>query len=79
MGEKQSYHDFSKKKMEVRMIEGFSLACQVNKENPPASRWGLRTLVYICDLAKEKVSGLSPSGAMSSDVNRNSFPEQVQF
>lgn len=60
------------------MIEGFSLACQINKENPPASRWGLRTL-YICDLAKEKVSGLSPSGAMSSDVNRNSFPGQIQF
>lgn len=71
-------HDFSKKKMEVWMIEGFSLACQINKENPPASRWGLRTL-YICDLAKEKVSGLSPSGAMSSDVNRNSFPGQIQF
>lgn len=52
----------------AKIIEKISLLPDWNREHSC-------TLMYICDLAKE-VSGLSPSGAVSSDVAWTSFSEQ---
>lgn len=53
----------------AKTIEKISLLPDWNREH-------YYTLMYIRDLAKE-VSGLSPSGAVSSDVAWTSFSEQV--
>lgn len=52
----------------AKIIEKISLLPDWNREHSC-------TLMYIRDLAKE-VSGLSPSGAVSSDVAWTSFSEQ---
>lgn len=63
------------------MTDGFSLACQ-NKRSPYIQIGVLNpycTLVYIYDLAEEEMSGLSPSGAVSSAVAWHNFSKQIQF
>lgn len=65
--------------LEVWITEGFSLACQNNRKDSPASRLEPHcTLVYIWDLAKE-LSSLSPGEAVFSGIAWNSFSVQILF
>lgn len=51
-------HDIFQKENESRMIEGFIWLVRLIKKIPLLPDGGSEPLVYICDLAKEKVSGL---------------------
>lgn len=59
-----------------KVTEGFSWPANIIEKIPLLPDWSsepLLHLVYVCDLPKEEVFGLSSSGAVSSDVAWSNF------